>query len=115
MGSVVLELAAAGIVFRLLSRGFWDFRGFIELKGGGEDLRVGHHPEGRARGPWRALVGGGPPVVLLREFFLPTGVFWPRKNPQKLVLRLDSVWYGFPVKQKQGRKQQLALGTMSIG
>ena len=35
---VVLELAAAGIVFRLLPRGFWDFRGFIELKGGGEDL-----------------------------------------------------------------------------
>ena len=115
MGSVVLELAAAGIVFRLLSRGFWNFRGFIERRGGGGSFRGPHHPLGRARGSWRALVGAGPPVVLLREFFLPTGVFWPRKNPQKLVLRLDSVWYGFPVKQKQGRKQQLALGTMSIG
>ena len=57
---VVLELAAAGIVFRRLPQGFWDFRGFIELKGGGEGAYVGHNPLGRARGPWRALQGGGP-------------------------------------------------------
>jgi hypothetical protein len=41
---VVLELVAAGIVFRQLSRGFWDFRGFIELKDGEEGACVGHNP-----------------------------------------------------------------------
>ena len=62
---VVLELAAAGIDFRRLPRGFLDFRVFMEQRGGGKDLRVGHHPEGRARASWRALVGGahpGPPL-----------------------------------------------------
>jgi hypothetical protein len=32
---VVLELAATGIVFRRLLLGFWDFREFIERRGGG--------------------------------------------------------------------------------
>ena len=87
---VVLELAAAGIVFRRLPRGFLDFRGFIGRRGGGGGLRVGHHPVGRARAPRRALVGGahpGPPLY----FFVPSSVFWPRKIPQKVSLRLDSV------------------------
>jgi len=112
---VVLELAAAGIVFRRCSRGFWDFRRFIELRGGGGSFRGAHHPLGRAVHPWRAPLGGGFLGTLLRFFLGPYAFSWPRKNPQKLVLRLDSVWYGFSVKQKQGRKQQLALGTMSIG
>ena len=63
---VVLELAAAGIVFRRLPRGFLDFRVFMEQRGGGKDLRVGHHPEGCARASWRALVGGGPTMAPLR-------------------------------------------------
>ena len=88
---VVLELAAAGIVFRRLPEGFWDFRVFIEQRGGGEGHRGGHHPSGRAWAPWRAQVGAahlGPP---LRYFFSPSVVFWPRKNPQKVSLCLDSV------------------------
>jgi hypothetical protein len=57
---VVLELAAAGIVFRRYSRGFWDFRGFIELRGGGGSFRGAHHPPGRAVHPWHGLGGVGP-------------------------------------------------------
>jgi hypothetical protein len=34
---VVLELVAAGIVFRRLREGFQDFRVFIEQRGGGGD------------------------------------------------------------------------------
>ena len=41
---VVLELAAAGIVFRRLPEGFWDFRVFTERKGGGTEHRGGQHP-----------------------------------------------------------------------
>ena len=41
---VVLELAAAGIVFRRYARGFLDFWEFIELRGGGTELGVGQHP-----------------------------------------------------------------------
>ena len=62
---VVLELAAAGIVFRRLPEGFWDFRVFIEQRGGGTGHRGGQHPSGRAWASWRALVGGahpGPPL-----------------------------------------------------
>jgi hypothetical protein len=35
---VVLELAVTGIVFRRLSYGFWDFRVFMEQRGGGGGL-----------------------------------------------------------------------------
>jgi hypothetical protein len=41
---VVLELAVAGIVFRRLPEGFWDFRVFMELRGGGIGHRGGQHP-----------------------------------------------------------------------
>jgi hypothetical protein len=88
---VVLELAAAGIVFRRLREGFRDFRVFIEQRGGGTGHRGGQHRSGRAWAPWCALVGVphlGPP---LWYFFGPSVVFWPRKNPQKVLLRLDSV------------------------
>jgi hypothetical protein len=88
---VVLELAATGIVFRRLFLGFWNIWVFIEERGSGGELRVGHHPSGRARPPWRSLVGGAHPGLPLRYFFGPSGVFWPRKIPQKVSLRLDSV------------------------
>jgi hypothetical protein len=88
---VVLELAAAGIVFRRLPEGFWNIRVFIEQRGGGEGHPGGHHPSGRAWAPWRALVGGAHPGPPLWHFFGPSGVFWPRKIPQKVSLRLDSV------------------------
>jgi hypothetical protein len=54
---VVLELATAGIVFRRYPKGFWDFRGFIERRGGGTEEGVGQHPPGRTRGARRDLVG----------------------------------------------------------
>src|SRR3990170_7045592 len=41
---VVLELAVAGIVFRRLPEGFWDFRVFIERRSGGTGHRGGQHP-----------------------------------------------------------------------
>jgi len=88
---VVLELAAAGIVFCRLPRAFLDFWEFIGRRGGGEGHPGGHHPSGRAWPPWRALVGGAHPGPPLWYFFGPLGVFWPRKNPQKVSLRLDSV------------------------
>jgi len=47
---VVLELVAAGIVFRRLSQAFWNIWIFIKLRGGGEDTRGPHYPPGRARG-----------------------------------------------------------------
>ena len=87
---MVLELAAAGIVFRRLPEGFWDFREFIEQRGGGEGHRGGHHPSGRAWAPWRALVGGAHPGPPLRYFFVPSGVFWPRKNYQKVSFHLEN-------------------------
>ena len=88
---VVLELAAAGIVFRRRSRGFLEICEFIELRGGGTEAVVGQHTPGRARGGWRGQVCAAHLACLLRYFFLPTVFFWPKKNPQKLVLRLDSV------------------------
>ena len=88
---VVLELAAAGILFRRLPEGFWDFTVFIEQRGGGTGHRGGQHPSGRAWAPWRALVGVPHLGLPLRYFFGPSVVFWPRKNPQKVSLHLDSV------------------------
>jgi hypothetical protein len=105
----------AGIVFRRLSRGFLEIWEFIELRGGGTEGWLGQHPPGHARPLWRGLVGVAHLGLCLQYFFLSPVVFWPKKNPQKVSLHLDSVWYGFSVNQKQGRKQQLALGTMSIG
>lgn len=66
---VVLELAAAGIVFRRLSRGFLEIWEFIELKGGGTERGVGQHPPGRARPLWRGLVGVASLGLRLRYFF----------------------------------------------
>jgi hypothetical protein len=99
---------------------------FLEIFFGPEDIQWAKEvpersPKGSTRhlgmpgGPgvprWVVPPSGHPPVLLWPTFH----VFWPRKFLQKVSLRLDSVWYWFSVKQKQGRKQQLALGTMSIG
>src|SRR3990172_1604387 len=54
---VVLELAAAGLVFLRLPRGFLEIWGFIELKGGGTEVGVGQHTPGRAWASWRGQVG----------------------------------------------------------
>ena len=88
---VVLELAAAGIVFRQLSRGFLEICEFIELRGGGTEAEVGQHTPGRARGAWHGQVCVAHLACRLRYFFLPRLSSGPRKNPQKVSLRLDSV------------------------
>jgi hypothetical protein len=88
---VVLELAAAGIVFRRLPRGFLEICEFIELRGDGTEAVVGQHTPGRARGAWRGQVCVAHLACLLRYSFLPTVVFWPKKNTQKFSLRSDSV------------------------
>ena len=88
---VVLELAAAGIVFRRLPQGFWDIWVFIELRVSGEDTHGPHYPLGRARGLWRALVPCGPCGPPLLHFLGSQVVFWEEKNLQKISLHFDSV------------------------
>ena len=46
--------------------------------------------------PRRAQVGCAPLGAPLWYFFGPLDVFCSKKNPQKVSLRLDSVWYWFP-------------------
>ena len=57
---VVLELAAAGIVFRRLPQGFWIFGVFIDQRGGVGGGRGGHNRAGRAWAPRCVLVGCAP-------------------------------------------------------
>ena len=84
---VLLELAEAGIVFRQLPKGFWNIWVFIGRRGSVGGHRGGLNPPGRALGGCAPL---GPP---LWYFFGPLGVFWSRKNLQKVLLHLDSIWY----------------------
>jgi hypothetical protein len=74
-----LELAVVGIDFRRLPWGFWNIGVFIEQRGGARGGRGGHNPPGRA---WAS-----------RCFSGPLDVFWSKKNPQKVSLRLDSICY----------------------
>ena len=90
---MVLELAAAGIVFRQLPYGFWDFRVFIELIVGGEASRGPHYPLGRAWAFWRALVPSGPHGPPLVHFLGSLGVLFPKKNLEKVLWHLNFVWY----------------------
>ena len=60
-----LELAAARIVFRLLPRGLWNFEGFIELRGGGEDL---HGPHGHSPGASLAPKLSSGPKKISKKF-----------------------------------------------
>ena len=90
---VVLDSAAAGIDFCRLPMGFYNIGVFIEQRGGPGGTRGGHNPPERAWTSRRSLVGcaplGAPPQALL----WPTGCLPVQKNPQKVSLRLDSVWY----------------------
>jgi hypothetical protein len=88
---VVLELAAAGIVFQRLPRGFLENREFIELKGGGTEVGVGQHP----------LAAPGPPGTA--RWVLPTLAsvsdtsFFPRlsSGPKKIHKKFHCVWTPF--------------------
>ena len=73
---VVLEFAAAGIVFCQLPQGFWNIWVFIEQRGGPGGTRGGHNPPGRAWASWRALVGCpllGTPPGATRARCVPSG------------------------------------------
>ena len=65
---VVLELAAAGSIFRRLL-GFWEYWGIYRAKRRFGGTRGGHNPPGRAWASWHTLVGrallGAPPGAAL--------------------------------------------------
>ena len=98
---VVLELAAAGIVFRRLSRGFLEIWEFIELKGGGTERGVGQHPLA-APGPCGAA-----------WWVLPTSVSIsgtssdPRLSfgPKKIYKKFHCVWTPFGIDFLRCKKQ----------
>ena len=93
---------------------FLDFRKFIGLELGQTELRVGHklrrHPP------------GGAPCELVP---LSCGVWSPPEasrvpsGPEKIILKFFFIWTSFGIdflkSQKQAKKQELALGTRSIG
>jgi hypothetical protein len=80
---VVLELAAARIVFWGYAWGFLDFREFIGWRGGATEAQGGQHPPSRAWPWWHGLVGVPHLGLHLRYFFLSTVVFWPKKFHKK--------------------------------
>src|SRR3989337_2510327 len=100
---VVLELAAAGIVFRRLPQGFWIFGVFIEQRGGVGGVRGGHNPPGRAWAPRRAQVGCAP---LGAPLLLPCPIVCllvQKKSPKSFAafgLRLGLIFYDVKNKQK---------------
>ena len=112
---VVLDSAVAEIDFCRLPYGFWNIGVFIEQRGGARGHRGGHNPPGRAWASWRALVGASPLEALLRCFLGPLDVFWPKN----ILWEFRCVWTPFDIDflrcKKHGKKQQLALDTMSIG
>ena len=91
---VVLELAAAWIVFRGLPCNLYNIWVFIELRGGGRDSCGPHYPPGHTRGLWRPGVSW---ALWASPLVLPSfpSCLLGRKNLQKVSLRLDSVWYGY--------------------
>ena len=110
-----LELATVGSDFRRLPSGFWNIGVFIEQRGGPGAPEVGTTHQGAA----------GPPsapwwVVLPSEH--PQGAsstHWMSSSPKKISKKFRCVWTPFGIDlmrcKKTCRKQQLALGTMSIG
>jgi len=72
-------------------------------RGGVGSHRGGHNPPGRARGPWRALVGcaplGAPPPGATLAHWVPTG---PKKSPKSFVVfGLRLILISRDVKNKQ--------------
>ena len=75
-----------------LPRGFLEYLGIYRAKRRCRWAMWGAQPPGRAQ------VGCSPHRPPLWCFVGPYGVFWTRKNLQKVLLHLDSVWYGYSVK-----------------
>jgi hypothetical protein len=65
----------------------------IALESGLTEDPGGDHPEGRARGIGRALVGGGPPGVLLQYFFVPVFLINSTKNPPEVSWHLENFYF----------------------
>ena len=96
---VVLDSAAAGIDFRQLLWGFWNSGVFIKQRGS-----AGGHR-------WWVVAPSGHPQVLLWPIL---GVLVHKKSPRSFaVFGLRLILISCDV--KTSKKQQLALGTMSIG
>ena len=80
-----------------------------------EGGRGGHNPPGRAWAPKHTQVGCGP-------LGAPSGTSLAQllfSGPEKISQKFRFVWTLFGIdflqSKKQAKKQQLALGTMSIG
>jgi hypothetical protein len=89
---MVLELAAAGKVFRRPPRVFGILEYLLKVEVSGEASRGLHYPPGCAWAPWRALVPSGPHGLPPMCSFGSLGVFCPEKKSSKsfvaFVLRL---------------------------
>ena len=95
-------------------QGFWNIGVFIEQRGVAGGHRGGHNPTGRAWASRRALVSCAHLGLPLRYFFGPLDVFQSKKSTKSFTafgLRLILITCNV----KNMQKQQLALGTMSIG
>ena len=98
---VVLELAAAGIVFRRLPEGFWIFRVFIEQRAGAGGSRGGHNPPG-ARGPpcapWWVVPPSEPPSGTFLAQQVCSGL-------EKFSKKFCCVWTPFGIDFLRSKKQ----------
>jgi hypothetical protein len=91
---------------------FWNICDFWDL----ESTQMGPTATTRHLGQPRRVVVGcghcGPPFALIPP---PKNHKYSKIILRKFFSRLDFVWYGFSAKQKTCNKQELALGTGSIG
>ena len=99
---VVLEFAAAGIVFCQLPQGFWNIWVFIELRGGGKEIYRPHDPPGHAWALLRALVYYGPHGPPPADFLGSQVVFWSKKISKKF----NRVWTPFDMDILRSKKQE---------
>ena len=90
---VVLELAAARIVFRRLPYGFWIFGVFIEQRGGVGGGRGGHVPS------WVVLLSHGGSGCFLLIFYFVENQYKRSPNTAKLFVDLFSTR-----RHKKGRR-----------
>jgi hypothetical protein len=68
-------------------------RDYMALELGWPEAPGGDHPEGCARGAGRALVGGGPPGVPLRYFFVPEFYINSTKNPLEVSWQTENFYF----------------------
>ena len=82
----VLELAAAGIVFRRLPSGFGNIWEFIGIRGSREGPRGGHNPSGRAGAPLARPGGLCSPQPTFLALLWPTRyLLVQKKSPKSFI------------------------------